>query len=118
MSDLDLHVHEPNSNNVYWAFPDGLGRHEGYKPEHYKLGCQNITAGDYTVGVNYFSASYGPGGPTTLTVTVTAGTVNYSRTMVLSTVMGSAGNNSPTYVCKITATFNPATSVYTFQVVE
>lgn len=73
-----------------------------------------MVAGEYTIAVNYYDGS----GPSTMTMSVSAGNEYLAKTIVLPTSMGSAGDYNPTYVCKIVVTLvNPSTRFFTYKII-
>jgi uncharacterized protein YfaP (DUF2135 family) len=106
--DVDLHVFEPNGFHVYYSDPQGLSGYldlddiSGYGPEHYFVECQDLEAGTYVVGVNYF---YGIT-PESALVQIKAGSSIRSFPVSLSQPAGLDGDNSPMEVAEIVVSGN------------
>lgn len=111
MSDVDLHVFEPNNMHIYYASPFGTSGYldvddtSGYGPEHYYTDCNQLQLGEYIVGVNYFSdhqdAEGSPTRPAVAEFTVSVpGSTRTFRATLTSTV-GSAVDQSPIGIGRI-----------------
>ncbi len=104
--DVDLHVFEPDGSHVYYSDRFGSVGYldvddvTSFGPEHYFAACEDLLAGTYRVGVNYYFGS----GPETANVLVKAGLVLRSYQVRLNNAVGSAGNNSPIPVATIVVT--------------
>lgn len=115
--DVDLHAFEPSGDHVYYANKRGVSGAldvdvvTGFGPEHYTVDCGTLQAGTYRIGVNYFRGS----APETAHIDVKAGLDVRSFTTLLSTAVGSAGNNSPIPVATITVD-GTADSGYRFSI--
>lgn len=116
--DVDLHAFEPDGFHVYYAQRQGpsgfldVDDVTGFGPEHYFVGCATLEVGTYTVGVNYFNGS----APETATVQISAGDIIRTRSIPLSTAIGSSGNASPVFAGAIDVTIDPVTGEYRFVV--
>lgn len=106
--DVDLHVYEPDGTHVFYSNKQG---HVGsldvddvtsYGPEHYYTSCASLATGTYTIGVNYF---YG-NGPEVAIITISTPFSSVTRSVNLTTVMGSGGNNSPIIIGTINVTMD------------
>jgi len=85
-NDIDLHVVEPDKTHVYYSSKTGhsgyldVDNTSGFGPEHYYTDCQKLQAGQYLVGVKYFSDSSTPAREVTTTVTIS--TPGSTRTFI------------------------------------
>ncbi len=74
LSDMDLHVYQPDNTHVYYRAKNGsngfldLDNRSGFGPEHYYTNC-NLSTGNYIVYVNLFYGNL----PTKITLTIMAG---------------------------------------------
>lgn len=95
--DVDLHVFEPNGEHVFYQNMRGQSGFldvddvNQYGPEHYYVSCETLEAGDYAIGVNYYTGTR----PTEAWIQVQAGPSLYYSTLTLESARGSAGNASP-----------------------
>lgn len=106
--DVDLHTFEPGGH-VYYGDPRGvvgyLDRDDtaGTGPEHYYAQCANFTAGSYRFGVNYYSGN----GARTVTMQLSVLGISYpARTLVVTTSLGTSGNNWPSILFTVDVTKN------------
>jgi hypothetical protein len=104
--DVDLHAFEPNGSHVFYSARNGLSGTldrdivTGFGAEHYVVPCEKLEAGNYNIGVNYFSGS----GPEIATVLVQAGLSAFPFTIFLPNAVGAAGNGSPAHVANVKVT--------------
>lgn len=104
--DVDLHVFEPDGSHVYYSNRQGTSGYldvddtSGYGPEHYYASCSALQTGTYRIGVNYYRGD----GPETARVQVEAGDEVRNFTQLLTSDVGSAGNNSPISVATLVVT--------------
>ena len=108
--DIDLHVYEPDGSHVYYASPRGTSGYLDYDdvtafgPEHYYVvSCNDLAAGTYRVGVNYYRGS----APETASVMIQAGDVIRDYTINLPQEEGRGGNSNPDPVANIEVVGDP-----------
>lgn len=113
--DVDLHAYEPGGAHVYYSNRFGTSGFldvddvTSFGPENYFVACEDIQAGRYQIGVNYFRGS----APETATVTLFLGsgqTVT-PRSIPLPSARGSGGDQSPMILFTIDVTANEDDSV-------
>ncbi|MCK5525172.1 MAG: hypothetical protein KAI83_18750 [Thiomargarita sp.] len=96
-NDIDLHVVEPDKTHVYFRSKTGhsgyldVDNTGGFGPEHYYTDCQKLQAGQYLVGVKYFSDSSTPAREVTTTVTIS--TPGSTRTFITKLDQSNRGSD-------------------------
>jgi hypothetical protein len=102
--DVDLHIIEPNGNQVYYGNMSGLCGYldlddiTSYGPEHYYVSCGGIREGTFKIGVNYFRG-YSPEVAQIQVSTSDGITRTFRQDLPVS--HGSSGNSSPIIVAFI-----------------
>jgi len=96
-NDIDLYVVEPDKTHVYFSSKAGhsgyldVDNTGGFGPEHYYTDCQKLQAGQYLVGVKYFSDSSTPAREVTTTVTIS--TPGSTRTFITKLDQSNRGSD-------------------------
>jgi hypothetical protein len=96
-NDIDLHVVEPDKTHVYFSSKTGhsgyldVDNTGGFGPEHYYTDCQKLQAGQYLVGVKYYSDSSTPAREVTTTVTIS--TPGSTRTFITKLDQSNRGSD-------------------------
>lgn len=121
--DVDLHIYEPTGNHVYYANKNGnfgyldVDDVTSYGPEHYYVSCEtlinnSLSIGRYRFGVNYY---YGYSSETA-TITVKTPTSELTRSVLLTDVMGSSGNNNMIPVADVIVSKDSSTGQFNFSI--
>jgi hypothetical protein len=116
--DVDLHVFEPDGTHVFYRSKTGtvgsLDQDDitSYGPEHYYTECGNLKTGVYTIGLNYYNGS----GTETAVITIATPVSIVTRSVELTTAVGSAGDGSPIFVGKIKVS-KTASGVYSYEII-
>ncbi len=93
-NDVDLHVLEPDKTHVYFENTTGssgyldVDNRQGFGPEHYYTDCDKLQAGEYLVGVKYYSDNIRPARPVTATITISAPGLTRTFTVELDKATG------------------------------
>lgn len=109
--DVDLHVFEPDGTHVYYSNLFGSVGYldvddvSSFGPEHYFVSCENLVAGTYRIGANYYRGDV----PEVARIQIQAGLEVRSFQTLLPFSLGSSGNGSPVPVADIVVSGNVAT---------
>lgn len=108
--DVDLHIYEPDGSHVYYANLRGTSGYldvddvSAFGPEHYYVvNCNDLAAGTYRVGVNYYYGS----APETASVMIQAGDVIRDYSINLPQEEGRSGDSNPEPVANIEVVGDP-----------
>jgi len=112
-NDIDLHIFEPDKTHVYYGHKTGHSGYldvdniTGFGPEHYYSDCQKLQAGEYLVGVKYYSDRFQPVRPVTATITIS--TPGSTRTFItkLETAGGDPQKLAKVVIERIRDSSNP-----------
>ena len=117
--DMDLHVFEPNDEQVFFGNRNGafgtldMDDVNGFGPENYFVPCENAVEGTWRVGVNYFTGS----APETGTISLFLGNGQIVSPRSVTLQMGTGGNVPPTILFEVTLSVDENSNevIYTIQ---
>ena len=118
--DVDLHAFEPDGSHVYYGYKIGsdgfldVDNRSSFGPENYFVSCEDVNAGEYTFGVNYYSGNSSE--TAEIIISLGDGRVIGPRTQILPEPVGRAGNDTPIIMFNVTVTDDgDGNAIYSFE---